>query len=94
MPYIQSGHEVLILDIREPFQREFEISTLNGQNVRKIPFSNFVSAIQMNRIGINDKILFIIDAVGRQVYWAQYYLKMEGVQKYYFLKGGATSLNE
>ncbi|MCX4025858.1 rhodanese-like domain-containing protein [Endozoicomonas sp. SM1973] len=88
----ESNHDIIVIDIREPFQREVEIKNIVGIQVRRIPFSNFISAIQLNRIGINDKILFIFDAVGRQIYWAQYYLKMEDVQKYYFLKGGARVL--
>lgn len=72
--FIESGHDVLILDIREPFQRKVSINSVSGVSVRRIAFSNFISAIQMNRVGINNKVLFIFDATGRQVYWAQYYL--------------------
>ncbi|HEB58937.1 MAG TPA: rhodanese-like domain-containing protein [Gammaproteobacteria bacterium] len=37
------------------------------------------------------KTLFIYDAVGKQVRWVQYRLQREGVNNYYFMKGGARA---
>ncbi len=43
----------------------------------------------VNKAIAEDKILLAYDNAGKQVRWLQYYLEKKGVNKYYFMQGGA-----
>ncbi len=81
--------ETLVLDIREPFQRNIKI-------LKKVS-----RAIPMDRIGYalekskrENRPLLIYDAVGKQVRWVQYTLEKNHVPEYYFMKGGVKAYTE
>lgn len=77
----------VVLDIRDPYQRTKAVPFKAVQPMR---FDEAVRFLQLKKD--LDKTFFIFDAVGKQVEWLQYYLKQNGYQKYYFLKGGAESV--
>jgi rhodanese-related sulfurtransferase len=75
--------DVMVIDIREPFQRKAipEIPSL-----RNIPSDRFAELIKTGEF--KGKELLILDAVGKQVEWIQYYLEMYGYSNYIFLDKG------
>jgi rhodanese-related sulfurtransferase len=75
----------IVVDIREPFQRHM-IPQLN--NIRNIPTDRFTALLKQGEF--KDKELLIMDAVGKQVQWIQYYLEMNGYTNYYFLGKGVA----
>ncbi len=78
---------VVLVDIREPFQRQV-IPDLSG--LRNIPSDRFAELLKGGEF--KDKELLILDAVGKQVEWVQYYLEMYGYSNYSFLDKGVTSI--
>ncbi len=74
------------IDIREPFQRR-EIPPI--PKLRNIPPDRLVKLLEEDRF--KDKELLILDAVGKQVRWLQYYLEKYGYRDYYFLSKGVLS---
>jgi rhodanese-related sulfurtransferase len=77
----------IVVDIREPFQRE-KIPQLAG--LRNIPSDRFTELL--NKGEFKDKELLILDAVGKQVQWIQYYLEMNGYKNYAFLDKGVAGI--
>ena len=82
--------DAIIVDAREPFQRK-EIPQLPG-TLRNIPSDRLVELIKTGEFKGNT--LLILDAVGKQVEWIQYYLEAGGYSNYYFLKKGVLSAVE
>jgi rhodanese-related sulfurtransferase len=78
---------VVVVDIREPFQRH-DIPDLPG--LRNIPSDRFTELLKSGEF--KDKELLILDAVGKQVEWVQYYLEMYGYTNYLFLDKGVASI--
>jgi rhodanese-related sulfurtransferase len=76
----------MVIDIREPFQRD-TIPQL--PMLRNIPSDRFAELLKKGEF--KDKELLILDAVGKQVEWIQYYLDMYGYKNYYFLDKGVLS---
>lgn len=82
--------DVIVLDIREPLQRE-GLSLFPGIDHaadmdNKVVLDRFVEqALREN------KTLLVYDAVGKQVVWLMYYLKNKGLEKFYFMNGGAQA---
>lgn len=74
---------VVVVDIREPFQRQ-EVPKLS--NLRNIPSDRFADLLKKGEF--KSKELLILDAVGKQVQWIQYYLEQNGYADYAFLKKG------
>jgi len=88
-----SATDVVIVDIREPYQRskesdrsvKIELPEMPA-GIHYIPLDNFN---KLTHKGIyKDKLLLIYDATGKQVKWLQYHLQDAGYKRYYFLKGG------
>lgn len=77
----------MVIDIREPFQRE-TIPQL--PQLRNIPSDRFAELIKKGEF--KDKELLILDAVGKQVEWIQYYLEMYGYTNYFFLDKGVAGI--
>ncbi len=77
----------LLIDVREPIQRQ-ETKPLIGS--RQIPIDKFKKVLTSEHLKNRD--LYIVDAVGKQVRWLQYYLEMIGYDNYHFLQGGAENL--
>lgn len=73
----------VVVDIREPIQRK-EIPQIQG--LRNIPSDRMVELIKKG--DFNDKQLLILDAVGKQVEWLQYFLEAQGYRNYAFLEKG------
>lgn len=82
--------EAVVVDIREPFQRK-EIPQLPG-TLRNIPSDRFVELLAAGEF--KGKQLLVLDAVGKQVEWVQYYLEQYGYADYRFLDKGVTSAVE
>ena len=76
----------VVIDIREPIQRK-EIPQIPG--LRNIPSDRMVDLIKKG--DLKDKQLLILDAVGKQVEWLQYYLEAHGYKNYLFLEKGVLS---
>lgn len=81
--------EAMVIDAREPFQRK-EIPQLPG-TLRNIPSDRLVELIKKGEFKNNQ--LLIMDAVGKQVEWIQYYLEAQGYKNYYFLDKGVAGAN-
>lgn len=77
----------LVVDIRDPFQRE-AVPAL--EHIRNIPLDPLLQLVT-SRLWQEKKLLFF-DAVGRQVRWLQYYLESFGYFDYAFLRGGVLAL--
>jgi rhodanese-related sulfurtransferase len=77
--------DVVVIDAREPFQRK-EIPALSM--LRNIPSDRLVELIAKGEF--RDKQLLILDAVGKQVEWIQYYLEQHGHSDYFFLDKGVA----
>ncbi|MBW3696656.1 rhodanese-like domain-containing protein [Vibrio sp. T187] len=76
------------IDVRENFQRVE--SGKQVVNFRSVPVDKFHQWLQ--RGNGKDNTLLIVDAVGKQVRWLQYYLIKYEYQNYYFLEGGIGNL--
>jgi len=75
------------VDIRDPFQR----ATIPAiPLLRNIPLDRLTRLFEKGQF--KDKQLLIIDAVGKQVRWLQYYLKEFGYTNYAFLEGGVKAI--
>ncbi len=81
--------KALVIDVRDSIQDIGKLPGLSG--VRQIPVDKFIANFVQKKMDL-DKTLLIFDIVGKQVEWIQYYLVEYGYQKYFFLKGGATSV--
>ncbi len=81
-----SSKEMLVLDLREPFQRKDKILETY---TRAITTSRIDAALKLAKV--NNKTLFIYDAVGKQVRWVQYAIEKSGYNDYYFMKGGVKA---
>jgi|GEM_PF-425019 len=81
--------DAIVVDARESFQRKIipQIPQL-----RNIPSDKLVELIADGEFKENQ--LLILDAVGKQVEWIQYYLKQHGYANYYFLEKGVLSAEE
>ncbi len=75
------------VDIRDPFQRE-TIPAI--PLLRNIPLDRLTKLLKKGQF--KDKQLLIIDAVGKQVRWLQYYLEEYGYTNYAFLEGGVKAI--
>jgi rhodanese-related sulfurtransferase len=83
------GPDAMVVDVREPFQRK---QTPQLPRLRNIPSDRFVELIAAGEF--KGKQLLIMDAVGKQVEWIQYYLEQHGYTNYYFLDKGAAGALE
>lgn len=81
--------DAMVIDAREPFQRK-EIPEL--PMLRNVPTDRLVELIKSGQFKGNQ--LLIMDAVGKQVEWIQYYLEAGGYTNYYFLDKGVLSAVE
>lgn len=83
-----AGDNVIVIDIRDPFQRE---KIPNLPLLRNIPMDRLTQLLAKKEF--SGKQLLFLDAVGKQVGWLQYYLEDNGYTDYYFLEGGVRSIN-
>lgn len=76
----------LVVDIREPFQRDTMILERESILTPLDKFHYILTAVKKRQL-----TLLIYDAVGKQVKWLQYSLEKEGIKNYYFMKGGVRA---
>ena len=93
----QAKSGAMVIDIREPFQRAQnpelpQNRLLKMSGVRSVPLDRLVPMLKKGQF--KDKSLLIVDAVGKQVRWLQYYLEEYGYSDYAFLKGGVKAAAE
>lgn len=81
------GANVIVIDIREPFQRQ-KVPQLPV--LRNIPSDRLVELLKKGEF--KGKELLILDEVGKQVQWIQYYLEMHGYADYVFLDKGVEGI--
>jgi rhodanese-related sulfurtransferase len=83
-----SMEDVVLLDIRDPEQRE-GIALFPGRQ-RSVPLDDIRRIEHYARRARERGIpLLAYDAVGKQVRWLQYHLEDLGLKEYYFMEGGA-----
>ena len=79
----------LVIDVRDNIQKSGKLAEMITS--RGIPLDvfipNFVAKGEQK-----DKTLLIVDQVGKQVKWLQYYLEEYGYESYFFLEGGAAKV--
>lgn len=80
------GYE--IFDIRDPNERSEKPIKL--AKMKTMPFDTMVKLMKEKSKAVPRSGLLILDNVGKQVDWLQYYLRKEGISDYYFLKGGVN----
>lgn len=79
--------DTIVIDIRDPFQRE-TLPRIPG--IRNIPLDPLLDLV-VSRIWTEKRLLFF-DAVGKQVRWLQYFLESYGYFNYAFLNKGIRSI--
>lgn len=82
--------DIIVLDIREPLQREglslFPGIDKSADLDNKIALDKYIGeALHEN------KTLLVYDAAGKQVVWLMYYLQNKGLNRFYFMSGGAQA---
>lgn len=75
-----------VIDIRDPNERKEMPIKLAG--IKVMDMDILVNLLEKGSKAVPKSNLLILDNVGKQVDWIQYYLKKEGVTNYHFLKGG------
>lgn len=80
----------IVLDVRDRFQRE-GLSIFIGRERRAYLDDKKSLNRYIRKAKQEGKTLLFHDAAGKQVRWLQYYLKDQGVRKYYFMKGGVSA---
>ncbi len=92
--FMKRAHEEngIILDVRDRRQRE-GISLFLGRE-HYVPLDNEKIAEYVEKARKEGRPLFVLDAVGKQVRWLQYFLEREGLQDYYFMDGGTRAYFE
>ncbi|MDH4320987.1 MAG: rhodanese-like domain-containing protein [Desulfobulbaceae bacterium] len=75
-----------VFDIRDPNERKEQ--PIRIPKLKVMPMDTFVNLLEKKSKAIPTSSILILDNVGKQVDWIQYYLIKEGVTDYRFLKGG------
>jgi rhodanese-related sulfurtransferase len=78
---------VVVIDIRDPFQREFIPKIYQ---LRNIPLDRILPLLKKGEFKENK--IYFIDATGKQIAWLQYHLKANGYIDYRFLEKGVKSI--
>ena len=78
--------EYEVFDIRDPNERSETKFSLPKMKV--MSFDTMVDLINKNSKAVPTSNILIVDNVGKQVRWLQYYLEKKGFKNYYFLQGG------
>ena len=92
----ESGNTVVV-DVRDPLQRAKasdlpQNKAIKLKGVREIPMDRLVKLIEKKKF--QDNTLLILDAVGKQVRWLQYYLEDKGYTNYYFMENGVLGASK
>lgn len=84
------GNDVIVLDVRDKFQREAS-SLFPGIDKHAGLDDKETLDRYFNKAKKEHKTLLIYDAAGKQVEWLIYYLEDQAVKNYYFMKGGTVA---
>ncbi len=78
----------LVIIATQAVSQEKDPFPLRGEypKLQMISTEDFVAILEKGAVP-KEKVL-VLDNVGKQVRWLQYYLEKEGVSNYSFLKGG------
>jgi len=82
--------DVIVLDIREPLQRE-GLSLFPGIDKSADLDNKIILDRYINEALTQNKTLLVYDAAGKQVVWLMYYLQNKGLERFYFMNGGAQA---
>lgn len=87
----------VVIDMRDPLQRAKatdlpQNKAITLQGVREIPIDRLVKLLEKKQF--QNQTLLILDAVGKQVQWVQYYLEDNGYSDYYFLENGVLGASK
>ena len=82
------GDQYSVIDIRDPNERSEQPIRL--PKLKVLAFDVLVDQIEKKSAAVPRSGLLILDNVGKQVDWLQYYLEKEGIKNYYFLSGGVA----
>ena len=82
-----SDGNTMAIDIRDSFQRKV---IPDVANLKHIPLDDLLGHLKKKEY--QDKQLLILDAVGKQVRWLQYYLEDYGYTNYSFLEKGVGGI--
>jgi rhodanese-related sulfurtransferase len=63
-------------------------TVIDFPKTRKMPGDTIASLLTQKSWAIDRANLLVMDNVGKDIRWLQYYFEKEGVKNYYFLKGG------
>jgi rhodanese-related sulfurtransferase len=81
------GGNFAIIDIRSPSERnEVRVSL---PRTKAISFDNLLKMIESKSKAVPTSNILVIDNVGKQVRWLQYYFERAGITNYFFMQGGA-----
>lgn len=86
----KSDPQALYFDVRDPIQNTGPLPGL--ENARTLPLDKFILFVQQKLE--QDKTIYVLDQVGKQVEWLMYYLEAHGYKNYWFLDKGATGVLE
>lgn len=82
------GDQYAVIDIRDPNERSE--APIRLPKLKILTFDVLVDLLQKKSPAVPRSGLLILDNVGKQVDWLQYYLEKEGIKNYYFLSGGVA----
>ncbi len=82
----------IVLDIRDAEQRA-GISLFQMKDIH-VPLDSPKLQSWLDKAKSENRPLYIIDATGHQVQWLQYVLQEQGLNHYWFVRGGARALYE
>jgi len=87
---LAARNDVIILDVRDPFQRE-GLGLFPGNENRA--YLDDAKAIEdvIDKAKSENKILLVYDEAGKQVRWLMYSIEKKGLTNYRFMKGGASA---
>lgn len=78
----------LVLDVRDPFQRE-GIGIFVGKEQRVSLDDAKAVDKYLEQAKTENRTLLIYDQAGKQVQWLMYHIEEKGVRSYFFMQGGA-----
>ncbi len=82
---VRSG-KYTVFDVRDANERS--ATPIRLAKMRSMPFDTMVTLLEKGSRAVPRKSILVLDNVGKQVKWLQYYLRQAGVKDYFFLKGG------
>jgi rhodanese-related sulfurtransferase len=92
VPYAEAREKAasgMAIDIRDPMQRSF---VPDLPRLRNIPLDDLKPLLAQGKF--KDQQIVVIDAVGKQVQWLQYWLEDYGYTNYVFVDHGAEGAKQ